>query len=152
MLEVCNSMEDPYFYKAPQGTINSNLLLSELKPTVKTLDLSGHKEVNDSFIKDLSESKNSESLLNIDLSGTSVTEESLKYILGSKVLGTRRDLPQISGRYDMPAAEIYLKLNDNIDTSKFKRPADGFKLRYMRVDGLQTAPDATGIKMLNFNK
>ena len=155
---MCYSSQDEYSYRPEEGgglTLQS--LLQELKPTVKTLDLSGHKEVDDKFIQLLCEDEKSKTLVNINLSGTSVTEASLKSILESTTLGTQRDLPQISGRYSQFSAEIYLDVTKtNIkDTKLFQSPISGITLKYgvNTQNGFKkTADDKTGIKLLTFKK
>lgn len=153
--------ENYYSYKPKQKNINVEQLLNDIKPTVKTLDLSGCDAVDDNFIRTLSLNKKSEGILNIDLRGTKVTKLSLEYILKSKILGTRRDLPQISGRYDMPSSEIYLDIRDtSIDIKEakkyFENPISDIQLRYGIFVGhdvfKKTANDEIGIKLLTFNQ
>ena len=84
----CNAAD--YDYK-PENVSNFNL-----SPTVKNLDLSKIADVDDDFIEKLSKMESSRGLVNINLSETKITEKALKFILGSSVLGTKRELPQIS--------------------------------------------------------
>lgn len=153
LLGVCNAA-DMYSYRPKDEMKSAEDLISKLNLTVKTLDLSGHKEVDDNFVKTLSESDKSKTLINIDLSNTSISDISLQYILESKKLGTQRDLPQISARYDLPSSEIYLNVEgtkvSKENKEKFGKPFSGVKLSYAALGGKKTADDAIGIKMLTF--
>jgi predicted acylesterase/phospholipase RssA len=144
--------DDPCVYKVRKDAIAVDELLKDLKPTVKTLDLSNHLEIDDSFIENLSVQNCSESLVNIDLSGTSITEMSLKYILQSQVLGTKREFVQWDEKYRKYYSEIYV----DVSNTKIEKLTDvkGFHcdvtLRYMGGDGVKIANDQPGIKRLKF--
>lgn len=155
LLGICNATEDNiFYYKASDEKLDVKKLLSEIKPTVKNLDLGGHKEVDDNFIKDLSNNDKSKSIININLSGTSITVDSLINILEGKI-GTRKDLPQISSRYDMPASEIHLDIsnttiNDYISKQYDLKPFYNVHLEYRNpFTQKKSAKDEIGIKMLN---
>lgn len=51
-------------------------------------------------------------LKNLDLSETQVTEVGVKALLESRLVGTIRDLPQLSGRYNTPASTIFIRVED----------------------------------------
>jgi predicted acylesterase/phospholipase RssA len=146
--------DNPYVYKVRKETISVEELLNDLKPTVKTLDLSNHPEIDDSFIEALSAHNCSESLVNIDLSGTVITEVSLKHILKSQVLGTKREFVQWDEKYRKYYSEIYV----DVSNTKIEKITDvkGFhcdvNLRYMGGDGVKIANDQPGIKRLKFKK
>lgn len=154
---IGNSSEDvdnTYVYKPQAAKITVNELIADLaqKPSVITLDLSGHPEVNDLFIETLSNDEKSRRIVNMDLSGTSITDLSLSYILLNKV-GTIRDLPQINAKYESYASEIGLNLKGTTVTkTNFSKPVSNVNLEYKRSDGKKTAENKTGIKILNFNK
>lgn len=98
----------------------TDLLNSPYLDRVHTIDLSG-QGIDDSFISEISQKSSLKRIINIDISDNSqITEESLKQILNSTILGSLRDLPQISGKYGVPATTIYVTAKNTglIDTSE----------------------------------
>ena len=89
----------------------NDLIASNFLNNIRTLDLS-NQDIDDDFIKTLCKNKSLFRLFNVDLSGNmKVTNKSIGSILESNTLGSVKDLPQISGRYEMPATTIYLSIN-----------------------------------------
>ena len=89
------------------------------------------------------------------MSGTSVTKKSLSLLLTSKYIGTRRDLPQFSARYERPSSELYV----NVQGSKaekaqqeFLKPVGPFKFQYGRHLGEKLGESSDGIKWLQFKE
>ncbi|MBT4880876.1 MAG: hypothetical protein HON43_07995 [Alphaproteobacteria bacterium] len=83
--------------------INSKCLIK-----VHTLDLSD-QGIDDNFMWEISNSSSLERLINLDLSGNKdITNASIKVLLGSDEIGKVRDLPQISGKYGIPAISLHV--------------------------------------------
>jgi hypothetical protein len=152
-----------YVYKPDQPirTLSVPLLVEALRtrPTVKKLDLSDREEVNDNFIEQLNQYDAFRTIVNIDLSHTRITERALTHIRGG-LIGTRRELPQISERYSAPVSDVYLDVSHTAaDSHKdlFRDPVAGVTIEYGRsvgegrflpIDGVP--PRVVGIKRLEF--
>ena len=134
-----DNSEDPYYYKPSRSIINVDRLLEDFdkKSRIKTLDLSRQSYVDDEFVRCFCDSEKARSVINIDLSYTKITQESLKCILQGKC-GTRRDYVQVSHKYGVPVSEVFLDVTGNsIDDSTikpFSEPVPGIKIRYTMSD------------------
>lgn len=82
--------------------------LDDLPDGVKTWDLSGHSEVDDQHICLLAHHPKAKFAVNLDVSGTSITEKSIEYLRLTRILGSIRDLPQTSPRYDRAESVVYV--------------------------------------------
>ena len=97
---------------------------------VRALDLSG-QEIDDSFIERLSDNKSLERLMAIDLSNNpNITDSALEYIRNSTVLGSVRDLPQVSARYGGPSTVVRVKCRNTGIIKKIIEPKFYFGIDY----------------------
>ena len=106
---------------------------------VHTLNLKGCKDID---FDELSKRKDAGNIININLEDTNVDFEGLKKLLESQTFGTKRDLPQISARYDLPDEEIYVNVKGTkIEESKKKelsqKPVGKFELEYKTGEKLE---------------
>jgi hypothetical protein len=136
-----------FFYKPPDHVLTAQVLIKIMPNNVKSLDLHGHKEVNDEFILELTKSVKSETLVSINLSGTNITCMSLLYILSSPIIGTRRYIPILHNIFKIPYANICLDIRntkiDDVYMDKYKQPVH-------HVIKYKTTSIANGIKTLSF--
>lgn len=123
---------------------------------LKILELN-NKDIDDNFIEEMCKNKTFARLITIDLSNNkNITSKSLKYIRESDIIGSTRDLPQISGKYGCPSSEVYINIDgtgitDKKDIKKyFGEPRSEFVIRYMHpVHNTATYPTINnGIKWL----
>ena len=112
---------DPFYYRPDKNKLKSIYN----KRNIETLDLSNLSIVNDKFINDYCSSESSLSIINIDLSRTSITKESLKDILNGKI-GTKRDFIKFNRKYNFYCSEIFVNITGcnlkDEDIEKFKQP------------------------------
>ncbi|MBL8676710.1 MAG: hypothetical protein JNJ47_04720 [Alphaproteobacteria bacterium] len=117
------------------------------------------QNIDDSFIKALCNNKTFSRIMNLDLTGNpGVTDSSLDLISGSNIIGSIRDLPQTSGRYNLPSSEIYITVKgtgisfDSIRKYKEAPQNNDFSITYLHpFYNTPTADPVTGaIKWLQF--
>jgi hypothetical protein len=97
------------------------LISSKTLKNLHTLDLSEQENISDEVIRQLSENETFKRIINLDLSNTPVTNVSIKHLIAGNI-GSIRDLPQISSKFDVPAITIYLTaLYTNIQSEKFSK-------------------------------
>lgn len=135
--------------------LNSHSLIN-----LRTLNLK-KQGIDDVFIRKLSENKTFARIININLNDNEkITENSLKTISESGVIGSIRDLPQMSSRYDRPSVELRITTErcTNIPVEIIKKydnvPQNTkFSITYLHpFDGTQTAePVNNGIKWLHLH-
>lgn len=81
-----------------------------------TLNFWKQSNVDDDILKLIAQKANEgpafRRLKNLDLSETQVTEAGVLVLLKSDYVGTIRDLPQLSGRYNTPAVTIFIRVED----------------------------------------
>ena len=124
---------------------------------LKKLDLSGHNELTDDHIIELSNNQQSfKQLLTIDLSNCpKITVKSLEAIRDSHTVGSIRNLPQISARYGLPSSEVKLiiggKTSIERKEKKEKYSLRPFRIAYQHARGGKSSfnPVNNGIKILN---
>ena len=114
---------------------------------LKNLDLKG-QGIDDDFIINLSQNKSLKRIINLNLSkNEKITSKSIVALLESDILGSVRDLPQISGRFGIPNSIIYVKAREtgivspekNIDY--FEDHRFGFNISYVNpITGNETSP------------
>jgi hypothetical protein len=126
------------------------------KGTIRKLDLSGQEYVDDSFILDkILQGGRAERLIDIDLSETSVSKLTLEKLASMQRVGTIRDLPQESARFQSPAAEISVQLKRNQlpkeELDQYSQKAFGyFTLQYRNPKTNQeNFSPRKGVKILN---
>jgi hypothetical protein len=115
---------------------------------VHTLNLRGRKDID---FDELSRNKDAGNIININLEETNVNSDDLKKLLYSGTFGTKRDLPQISARYEMPSSEIYVSITNSSLPDKERReisqkPVGKFNLSY------KTGETLVGIKWMKINE
>lgn len=114
------------------------LVNSPYLKNVKALDLK-QQRLDDSFIEKLCNNQSLNRLIKLDISeNKDITEKSIQLILDSDLLGSVRDLPQISGRYGIPSSTIYVTAkNTSVQGIEVKR--FGFHIEYKHpMTGQQT--------------
>lgn len=124
----------------PSGTPLSedektDLCQSKTLDYLRSLDLHG-QNLDDAFVKNLSDNPSLKRLVNIDLSDNpKITAASLAYILNSPSLGAIRDMPQISGKYGEPCSTIFVKASKTAitpeDIEKDKLYNFDFEIHYL---------------------
>ncbi len=132
-------------------------LLGKPLPHLKALDLRG-VGINDDFIDTLCKNSSLKRLIRIDLSNNEdITSESLKKIFKSDVIGSVRDLQQISGRYGIPSSEVYIGWKNTkikyTDVERYKKtPRFDFSIQYLHpIHEYPTFPSVErSIKWLQF--
>ena len=90
-------------------------------------------------------------MINLILDGTQVTERSIELVRDSKELGSIRDLPQISGRYQIPSSTIRVCVKDTEVKDLPEEPPilKGFHIEYKPPVGRHHwAPVDHAIKIL----
>lgn len=133
----------------PDGVLSHEIAHQLLESTaltnLRTLDLK-NENIDDDFIRQLCQNPTFARLINIDLSGNeNITSQSLQYILDSDIIGSIRDLPQISGRYGCPSSEVYITI-DGTSISKedmqpyLDKPRHGFVIRYLSPQDRASSP------------
>lgn len=126
------------------------LLTSNHLHHLHTLDLSG-QDLNDDFIEQLSRNQSLSRLITLDLSNNpSITDTALDHILNSTVLGSVRDLQQVSARYGGPSTTVRVKCkNTNIKKTAID-PVFYFTVNYIHpVTGkILSEPTDQGIKFI----
>lgn len=110
-------------------------LLVQMPESVMSLDLTSR--VDDFFVAALCAHPKSVRICNLDLSNTAVTDKSLELILGSRVIGTVRDLPSQLTRYERLGNQIYVKTQGTQikNVWDFARPVQGVRLQYSKFKG-----------------
>lgn len=94
------------------------LVTSETFTNLRTLSLCG-QGVDDTFIRSLCSNPCFSRIISLDLSDNpEITRVSLELILASAALGSIRDMQQISGRYDLPSSEVYIKVGGTAVTKE----------------------------------
>jgi hypothetical protein len=146
------------YYELKDGRVDlshsgSAVRLEMIPKGVEVLDLKGHREVDDAFIRRLAESDVAKRIARLDLSGTRVTREGLVSILTSQKLGTERSLPSISERYGQHASTVYATTDlDDVSKEDFSKPIGGLMLEYKHpLTGARMSESQRGIKFLNLD-
>lgn len=126
-------------------SMQDSLASSKALINVKVLDLS-HQDIDDNFIERLCKNRTFSRVINLDLSGNpKITDKSLELISISDIIGSIRDLPQISGKYGIPSSEIYIYTQDtSINSKTIKEYQEApkrfdFSIRYLNLNGQRTA-------------
>ena len=135
-------------------TEKENLLSSNRLSSVRTLDLSG-QNIDDEFVKKLAGNASLARLMTIDISNNpQITDASLEYIQESTVLGSIRDLQQVSARYGNLATTVVVKCRGTAITKTKIDPVFYFHIDYKHpVYNTSTAePTEMGIKLLEIAK
>ena len=91
---------------------------------ITMLNCAGQKAVDDEIIKALSIIPGSAHLVSLDLSETSITRDALKIILKSHI-GTKKNGPQYSEKYERFSSDVYLNLRGSKITEEDKRLFSG---------------------------
>ena len=122
-----------------------DLLDSESLLNVHSMDLR-NQNIDDGFIEKFCKNKTYSRLINLDVSDNQgITNASVQHILTSPVLGSIRDLPQISGRFGVPSSVIYLTARNTLCHPKegrgdFYKYLKGVSVKYIHpVTGLETS-------------
>lgn len=131
-----------------------DLCKSKVLKNLASLDLTDQK-IDDSFIEKLSKNKNFSRISRLDLSNNpDITDRSLELILKSKFLGSLRHLPQISGRYDIPATELRIiasgtNISDQSSNKSgfYTKTTFGFTIRYENPRTGQIKGEDTGVRI-----
>ncbi len=127
-------------------------------PILSQLNLKD-KEIDDNKVLQISQNPKYARANYIDLSGNpSVTDKALEYIRDSNILGSLRELPQMSGRYGVPSSEIVVKIGGTNITeeaiAEYGKPRFDFSIHYRRAfDGMQISPSViNSLKLLVIEK
>jgi len=93
--------------------------------SLRTLDLTNQQLVDDTIVRQLVGNPTFSRIITLRLNGTNVTNESIEAIANSENLGSVRDLPQISGRYDIPSSVVKVytqgtRVTDTKQKTKFE--------------------------------
>jgi hypothetical protein len=123
---------------------------------LRVLDLEG-QGVDDNFIISLCNNKTLKRIIKLNLSkNEKITNKSVESILESEILGSVRDLPQISGRYGIPSSVIYMKAKETGVTplkkgyNYFDEHRFGFNIAYIHpIKNSKTSdPVEDGVKFI----
>lgn len=107
-----------------------NLVTSTTLVNLRILDLTNQSVINDDVIERLANNRTFARIMNIKLEGTNITNAAILSIAQSRVLGSVRDLPTISGRYSVPSSEIKVYVNDTrVNLTKID-PIFNFHIEY----------------------
>lgn len=125
------------------------LIDSTALTNLRILDLS-NQDIGNDFIKQMCGNPTFSRLTKMDLSGNPrLTGDALEYISESVCIGSIRDLPQISSRYEIASSEIYFDVRDTgIESEIIKKynsaPQNmNFFIRYLHpATGKVTFPPA----------
>lgn len=109
---------------------SSLLTQSNSLTNLKKLDLSDQYVVDDKFIEALVKNSTFSRIIFLNLSGTNITDKSVDLIVRSKILGSIRDLPQISGRYDCPSSVITIRAKNTKVTDNQMKTLFSFHIEY----------------------
>jgi hypothetical protein len=129
------------------------LLSSPYLNSIHTLDLSG-QDIDDAFVEKFASNQSLRRLITLDLSNNpSVTDDSIEYIRKSLVLGSVRDLPQVSARYGGPSTTVYVKCRNTAVTKTEVDPEFYFGINYINpVTGKKTFEHVDdGIKLISLD-
>lgn len=105
--------------------------------SLKVLNLH-NQGIDDAFIKKLCNNSTFSRVIRFNLSGNpEITEKSLEFLSNSDIIGSIRDLPQLSGSYGKPSSEIYIETQNtgiSLETIKkyqAKPTRFDFSIRYL---------------------
>lgn len=126
--------------KTPLGPDDKeSLVQSSTLVNLRILDLS-NQDVDDGFVKTLSENPTFARLIILDLSGNSnVTDKAMESLLESPYIGSIRDLPQVSGRYGCSSSVVYVRTHGTGVKKRHQDPLFWFSVSYRHpITGIET--------------
>lgn len=128
----------------------TDLTSSKTLTNLRTLDLRNQPLVNDDVIRQLAANPTFARIITLKLGGTNITDESIARIASSPSLGSIRDLPQISGTYDIPSSVVRVYAKDTRVTDKQQKTKFEFHIEYRPPNpgAYPWEPDDHGVKIV----
>jgi len=118
----------------------SSLVRSSTLTNLRILDLSNQPIVTDATIKQLVCNPTFARIITLRLNGTSVTDEAVSTIVNSPILGSIRDYPLQSEKYDAPSSVIRVYARDTKVTDVEPKATLNFHIEYKPPSPRSTYP------------